>query len=378
MRTSRCSCASPTARVRLGVLTDAGSITPAPLEQLQGCDALLLECNHDSRHARRIALSARPEARIGGRYGHLSNDTAAQILAACLHGGLRHVVAAHLSRENNRPELALAALAAGLRRASMRTCAWPRARHGASTGSNALSLQMQKAARGRLFRVSAAPGSMLRRYLGDYFEAGAAAAEAAAAAAVAAASAAEAAAVGAGAGAGVGGGSRSRRGHRGFFLLAAGSQSDGSNQGSQQKRLFHICPQSKGRTITGNCGTPPIPQSPNAQKDQVSSSLSVVQPAIICGSLLTARGSWPGTTSTRSLRNRINQLAQAQQIAGFARHRCRGNASGPSAAPPSSSEASSSVGISPASASSNARHSTTCDHCRRHSTQRAWRRTTSS
>src|SRR5690349_2461140 len=41
-----------------------------------------------------------------------------------------------------------------------------------------------------------------------------------------------------------GGSRRGRRGGRrgGLFLLAAGSQSDGSNQGSQQKRLFHICP----------------------------------------------------------------------------------------------------------------------------------------
>jgi phosphoribosyl 1,2-cyclic phosphodiesterase len=51
------------------------------------------------------------KARVGGRFGHLSNDTAAQILSACLHDGLRHVIAAHLSEQNNRPELALAALA---------------------------------------------------------------------------------------------------------------------------------------------------------------------------------------------------------------------------------------------------------------------------
>ncbi|HEX6708603.1 MAG TPA: MBL fold metallo-hydrolase [Albitalea sp.] len=98
--------------VRLGVLTDAGSITPHLLQQLQGCRALLLECNHDLDM---LAASRYPKAlkaRIGGRFGHLSNDTSAQILAACLHGGLRHVVAAHLSRENNRPEMALAALAA--------------------------------------------------------------------------------------------------------------------------------------------------------------------------------------------------------------------------------------------------------------------------
>jgi phosphoribosyl 1,2-cyclic phosphodiesterase len=51
------------------------------------------------------------KARIGGRYGHLANDTAAEILAACLHEGLRHLVAAHLSLENNRPELVREALA---------------------------------------------------------------------------------------------------------------------------------------------------------------------------------------------------------------------------------------------------------------------------
>lgn len=96
---------------RLGVLTDAGSITPHLLAHLSGCQALLLECNHD---AALLAASRYPQSlkrRIAGRFGHLSNDTAAEILSACLHGGLRHVVAAHLSRENNRPELALAALA---------------------------------------------------------------------------------------------------------------------------------------------------------------------------------------------------------------------------------------------------------------------------
>ena len=98
--------------IRVGVLTDAGSITEHLLAQLQDCQALLLECNHDLAM---LAASRYPpslKARIGGRLGHLSNDTAAQILTACLHDGLRHVIAAHLSQENNRPELALAALAA--------------------------------------------------------------------------------------------------------------------------------------------------------------------------------------------------------------------------------------------------------------------------
>jgi len=96
---------------RLGVLTDVGSITPHLLAHLQGCDALLLECNHDSALLAASRYPASLKARIGGRLGHLSNDTAAQILAACLHGGLKHLVAAHLSAQNNTPGLARAALA---------------------------------------------------------------------------------------------------------------------------------------------------------------------------------------------------------------------------------------------------------------------------
>jgi phosphoribosyl 1,2-cyclic phosphodiesterase len=96
---------------RLGVLTDCGAATPHLLAALQRCDALLLECNHDRELLAASRYPASLKARIGGRLGHLANDTAAQILAGCLHAGLRHLVAAHLSEQNNRPELARAALA---------------------------------------------------------------------------------------------------------------------------------------------------------------------------------------------------------------------------------------------------------------------------
>ena len=98
--------------VRLGILTDAGSPTPHLLRQLAACDALLLECNHDRDM---LAASSYPralKARIAGSHGHLAKDTAAEILASCLHGALRHLVAAHLSERNNTPALAAAALAA--------------------------------------------------------------------------------------------------------------------------------------------------------------------------------------------------------------------------------------------------------------------------
>jgi phosphoribosyl 1,2-cyclic phosphodiesterase len=98
--------------LRLVVLTDLGSITAHMIDNVAGCDAIVLECNHD---AAMLASSRYPpslKARIGGRFGHLSNATAAEILARCTSARLQHVVAAHLSRENNRPDLARAALAA--------------------------------------------------------------------------------------------------------------------------------------------------------------------------------------------------------------------------------------------------------------------------
>ena len=96
----------------LGVLTDAGSITAHMLANLQRCDALLLECNHDAAMLAASSYPASLKARIGGRLGHLSNQTAAEILTACVHAGLTHLVAAHLSDRNNTPALARAALAA--------------------------------------------------------------------------------------------------------------------------------------------------------------------------------------------------------------------------------------------------------------------------
>ena len=99
---------------RLGVLTDAGHVTAHMVAMLEGCDALVLECNHD---ARMLAQGDYPQAlkrRIGGPWGHLDNSATASLLSRIGQSRLRHVVAAHLSAENNRPALAQAALAAAL------------------------------------------------------------------------------------------------------------------------------------------------------------------------------------------------------------------------------------------------------------------------
>ncbi|TFY96745.1 MBL fold metallo-hydrolase [Ramlibacter rhizophilus] len=100
--------------VRLGILTDLGHVTPHVLHHLSGCESLLLECNHDE-----ALLASGPypwflKRRVGGDQGHLANSAAAEAARFLQATGLKQVVAGHLSEQNNRPELARAALAAAL------------------------------------------------------------------------------------------------------------------------------------------------------------------------------------------------------------------------------------------------------------------------
>jgi phosphoribosyl 1,2-cyclic phosphodiesterase len=95
---------------RLGVLTDAGHATPHMIAALDACDALMLECNHDRSMLADSAYPPSLKRRIGGAYGHLANETTAEILEAVDKSRLKTVVGAHLSRQNNTPALARAAL----------------------------------------------------------------------------------------------------------------------------------------------------------------------------------------------------------------------------------------------------------------------------
>lgn len=99
---------------RLGVLTDAGSPTPHIEATLSGCDALVLECNHDTGMLADGDYPYRLKQRVGGRYGHLNNADAAALLGRLDNSRLQHIVAAHISRKNNAAELAVDALSGAL------------------------------------------------------------------------------------------------------------------------------------------------------------------------------------------------------------------------------------------------------------------------
>ena len=99
---------------RLGVLSDAGRVTPYMQQTLSGCNGLLLEFNHDTRMLSEGPYTARLKKRVGGPYGHLSNDQAAALLASLDRSALQRLVIAHISQVNNTPALARAAAAQAL------------------------------------------------------------------------------------------------------------------------------------------------------------------------------------------------------------------------------------------------------------------------
>jgi phosphoribosyl 1,2-cyclic phosphodiesterase len=101
-------------RRRLGVLTDLGAPTAHVEAMLSGCDALVLETNHDLDLLWGSDYPQWLKQRIAGPFGHLDNASSERLLAALDRSRLQHVIAAHLSQQNNRAGLARAALARAL------------------------------------------------------------------------------------------------------------------------------------------------------------------------------------------------------------------------------------------------------------------------
>lgn len=91
---------------KIGMATDLGIYTEKTMSYLDKAEILYLESNHD---VNMLMVGGYPyylKQRILGEHGHLSNDTAAELLCRLHHEKLQHVILAHLSKENNYPELA--------------------------------------------------------------------------------------------------------------------------------------------------------------------------------------------------------------------------------------------------------------------------------
>ena len=92
----------------IGFATDTGHVSETMLENLTGCYAAVIESNHDLDMLRRGPYPIELKQRIAADTGHLSNEDAARLALHLCKNGAKHIMLAHLSQDNNKPELAYA------------------------------------------------------------------------------------------------------------------------------------------------------------------------------------------------------------------------------------------------------------------------------
>lgn len=90
----------------LGYCTDTGKVTHLMAARLRGCDALILEFNHDLEMLKNGPYPLALQQRVRSSHGHLANNDAAAFLTQLIDDQLKYVVLAHLSETNNLPEIA--------------------------------------------------------------------------------------------------------------------------------------------------------------------------------------------------------------------------------------------------------------------------------
>ncbi|HJT68941.1 MAG TPA: MBL fold metallo-hydrolase [Terriglobales bacterium] len=94
---------------KIAIATDLGYIPASVCDHLRRCDVLMVESNHDLEMLRIGPYPWSVKQRVMSRVGHLSNESLAQFFADDYDGGASYIVLAHISQENNHPEIALRA-----------------------------------------------------------------------------------------------------------------------------------------------------------------------------------------------------------------------------------------------------------------------------
>lgn len=92
---------------KISVTTDLGHVNGGVLDQLKDSDVLVIESNHDETMLWNGPYTWPLKQRIAGNNGHLSNRQTAEALESVYHHKLKYVFLAHLSQENNNPDIAL-------------------------------------------------------------------------------------------------------------------------------------------------------------------------------------------------------------------------------------------------------------------------------
>lgn len=92
---------------KIGIATDLGTVTEKVITSFKTCDLLMVESNHDEELLKTGPYPMVLKRRILSEYGHLSNEDAGFISREIIeYGHAKHIILAHLSKENNFPDLA--------------------------------------------------------------------------------------------------------------------------------------------------------------------------------------------------------------------------------------------------------------------------------
>ncbi len=92
--------------IKIGIVTDLGYVPASVADHVRGCDLLMVESNHDLEMLRGGPYPWQVKQRVMSRVGHLSNDALADFLVNDYDGSAAFLVLAHLSEQNNHPEIA--------------------------------------------------------------------------------------------------------------------------------------------------------------------------------------------------------------------------------------------------------------------------------
>ena len=102
-----CGFSMTSGKNKVTVATDMGHLTPELLYNFEASDSILLEANHDVAMLRSGNYPYFLKERVIGNFGHLSNALSAEAVEYLIKKGTKKFILAHLSEENNLPELAL-------------------------------------------------------------------------------------------------------------------------------------------------------------------------------------------------------------------------------------------------------------------------------
>ena len=106
---------------KLGIVTDLGYPTRLTINKLQGVTTIILESNHDEKMLLEGPYPWELKQRVKGREGHLSNEQAVGLISQIIHSELSNIILAHLSEQNNTPQLAYNTMKAFLETVNMET-----------------------------------------------------------------------------------------------------------------------------------------------------------------------------------------------------------------------------------------------------------------